>query len=471
MRANHKAVLIFLVLCAAFVAGGYMNPTGKSDVWEVLIGTLPKEVHSRNASETPTFYILKQTHEPLFRRPDGQNYTSRILRSWKRDARSTEYTFCPDTSLSFDANTKFSLGFLFEHLTRLLAQYDNSARIRTQESCAVVTFSRPMPGFLEFIAQYENSPHINTDSKIEHGLGPFYVESLGKRIVLKRKDRVSNGYNKIIFHEYAGEKDPLLHSPQISDFNKLSSFQQPEWIRTKYAGLDNVELRVAAIAINSPDKRLRQAIYQCIDVEKFRKAFLPGKAGFLNISRVLPVGVPGGIPGLPAQNCSQAQKGYLEGKRIVLANLYNDNLASLKQFSDEFLEETGARFTVRNYVPADLVKELYDRSGRKSYDLIVIVSDTFRPDYKPFLEYYLGPDSAINHLPRQTEALYKKLLYEDNRDAKMTMAISLSEQIVEQALALPLYQGGQKLFYPRRIKNLEVGRGFSEYPEIADFRW
>lgn len=471
MPANHKAILTTLLLFAAAAGGCSRGPADNSDVWEVLIGTRPKEIHSRNASETPTFYILKQTHEPLFRQPDGQNYTSRILRSWKRDALSTEYTFCPDTALRFGGNANFSLVFFLEYLSRLLAQYDNTAGLRVREGCAVVSFSKPMPGFLEFLAQYENAPHMNPDSKIERGLGPFFVESMGKEIVLKRKIRVANGYNTIILHEYSGKKDPLLDSQRISDFNKLSGFQQPKWLRRKYTGLDNVELRVAALAINSPDRRLRQAIYQCIDVEEFRKAFLPEKNGFLNISSVLPIGVSGGIPGLPAQDCSSAQINYLKGKRIVLANLYDNNRASLKMFSAKFLKKTGAELTIKDYVPADLVKELYDRSGRKSYNLIVIVSDTFRPEYKPFLEYYLGPDSAIDYLPQRSKALYKKLLYEDVHDVKTELAISLSEQIEEQALALPLYQGGQKLFYPRQIKNLEVGRGFSEYPEVAEFRW
>lgn len=472
MHTNYKTFLTGAVICGVLLFPGCSGPGAGGDTWSVLIGALPSEIKVRNASETPSFYILKQTHEPLFRQVDGEKYVSRLLKGWRRNLMSTEYTFCPDISARFNSEKSFSVRFLGGYLSKLMEIYDATAQIRTRGACVEVCFQKPKPGLLEFLARYENAPKIPAPPIGEIGLGPFRVEEIGAdRVVLTRKEKVSDGYNRIVLYKYAGENDPRLEDRRISDFNQLSDFQQPGWIKEEYSMFGNVELRVAGLAINSADSQLREALYNCIDIEEFRRAFLPEKKKFLPVASILPVGVYGGVAGKPEQSCSQARKKYLRGKKIILANPYVGNRGALRGFSEEFLKEFGAEFFVKNYEPADLLGELYDHSRKKSYTLLVIVSDTFRPAHRPFLEYYLGPDSAVDYVPREMREMYGRILSEDAHSARAELAKSLSHLVEKHFIALPLYQGGGELFYPRQIKNLEVGRGFSEYPEVAEFRW
>ncbi len=472
MSTNHAAWILGVLFCPIFAGECAAGTSSEKDVWKVLIGALPAEVSVKNESETSTFYVLRQTHEPVFRQDDGQNYASRILKRWGRNNLSTEYLFCPDTTLRFDAKNGFSFQYFLSYISEVTKKYEPGATINKNEGCVSIRFQKPKHGYLDFLSKFDNAPSIKVETGYESGLGPFFVKSVkSKQITLERKKPVRNGYNKVIFHEYSGPGDVRLNDRSICDFNKLSTFQQPEWIQKEFAGFFNIELRVVGLAINNPDSRFRDAVYNCVDAGEFREAFLPERKGLLDVKWLLPLGIPGGEAGRSSTACTNEKKHYLKNKQIVLANLYQNNAVQLREFSKRLFDRTGLKLIIKNYVPKDLVSELHNRSKLKSYGLIVIVSDTVRPEYAPFFEYYLGEAAVIDSVPADLRKMYKELLSLDGRADKVKAAMALASGVQREAVVLPLYQSSTKLYYPQNIKNLDVGRGFSEYPEVADFRW
>lgn len=75
MFADYKTRLLIIVVSLFLLNGCVGREKTSADVWEVLIGALPTQIYLKNASETFIFYILMQTHEPLFRYDDLENYT------------------------------------------------------------------------------------------------------------------------------------------------------------------------------------------------------------------------------------------------------------------------------------------------------------------------------------------------------------------------------------------------------------
>lgn len=110
MYTHFKKVLILLCITGATLVCERAGATEAS--WAVLYPSVPGRIATSLAGENDVYYVLKQTHEPLLRKDDGQNYSSRILRSWGRNIRSSEYTFCPDTRLSFAGGERFTVFFL-----------------------------------------------------------------------------------------------------------------------------------------------------------------------------------------------------------------------------------------------------------------------------------------------------------------------------------------------------------------------
>ena len=92
-----------------------------------------------------------------------------------------------------------------------------------------------------FLTWYENAPAIK-EGNLEYGLGAFEIETYSnKKIVMSRKEYVRNGFNKIVYYRYQGASDPNLQNKKIQDFNLLSSFQKPEWIKKAEDMMDQLK--------------------------------------------------------------------------------------------------------------------------------------------------------------------------------------------------------------------------------------
>lgn len=440
-----------------------------ADVWGVIFTSLPEKVLVDNIDENAVTYIFTQTHEPLFRQEDGENFRSKILAGWARDINYTEYKFWPNTSLEFDAGARFTAENLRSFAEKITVKYGVPSKIFLDGDHVVVKFNTAQPGYLRFLTQYRNAPSI-TNGPAAEGLGAFAIKSISRtKIELERKKRVRNGYNRIILYAYGGPEDPNLQNRQISDFNKLSSFQWPAWIKSEYRGFDNIELRVVGLAINHPDAQIRKALYNCMDVDEFRKAAIPGRKDFYDIRTVLPVGAPGAKGGRPSQSCVVPKR--IKGETILFANPRSDNGAELAAFAGKFNKKTGLRLVIKQYQPKEMNPMLFDRKHPRPYNLVVVVSDNPNREPEDFFTFYSGQDRAVDNVPAEILEKFRMLHAEGFSDKKNILAAQLAEKLGEEAIVLPLYQTTARLYYPRKIKNLSVGRGLLETPDVADLRW
>ncbi len=469
MFCNFKRKIILVGPVALFVIFLFFRGT-HSDVWAVLTGGLSKEISVRKAAVNSVYYVLKQTHEPLFRKDDGQNYTSRLLKSWNRNLGYSSYTFCPDTSLTFNAGNVFSLKYFAAYLKGVSEKYDPDFSISSSSLCITIGFAKKRENYLDFLSLYENAPTVVRKDGFEDGLGPFTIDSIkDKKFILSRKQRVPWGYNRIVYYEYQGEKDSQLQNRDISDFNRISSFDIPEWAKQNYQKFDNIQLNAVDLMINHPNPKVRDIIYNCMDVEEFRHAFVPKRKDFYNIQTVFPLGIPGAIPGKPLQACKQAGRRLSGVGPLVFANWRYDNEKELTAFFDTFYKRTGLRIILKNYSAEKLMQVIFNKP--KPYNLIVIVFDAVRPQESIFLEAFFRKEGYLDVPLSNIKPLYQKMLYEHNPEIRIKLACEIAEVLKNKQVVLPLYQNMGALYYPKQIKNLEVGKGFLEYPEVADFRW
>jgi len=466
--AGFFRILFFAVSVLPSLAGCMSREPG-ADSWGVVVGSLPENISVRNITDGTVSYIFHQTHEPLFRQEDGQNFTSRVLLGWSRNIDCTEYKFCPDTSLKFDEEIAFSAEFLNSFIGGVTQKITPDFTVVLEGGCSIVRFPEGRPGYLSFLTRYDNAPSVEIKG-VAYGLGFFYVSTVtNNEIELSRKIPESRGYNRVRIYAYQGEKDQNLRNRGISDFNRLSSFQQPAWIKGSYLSFDNIELRVASLAINHPDVNFRRVIYNCIDVDEFRRAIIPARKEFYDVQTLLPVGVPGAKGGLPRQTCSVP--GRFAGRKIVLANERADNSEQLREYVKKFNTKTGLMMSVKQYKPGSLDAELLNSGKPRDYDIAFIVTANSSPDQEGFFAFYSGKVRVIDHIPEKILRGYGILDSEVDPEKKKAMAEELADRFRDDALALPLYQTFARLYYPPGIKNLAVGRGFAEIPDIGDLRW
>lgn len=465
---NHKVIIAAVLTCIVGVAV-YTSHQSQNDIWQV-VGELPTTISREKGIDTSTYYLIRQTHEPLFRCDDLQNYSSRILKRWERSIDYKKYYFYPDTTLKFNKDLPFTEEYFDCYMSSTVAAYGRGGRVSRITGGIQVVFDLPQRQFLYYLTWHENAPAIKA-GKFEYGLGPFIVTQYNnEQMVLNRKEYVRNGYNKIIYHNYRGERDANLQNREIQDFNLLSTFEQPEWIKKEYLGVKNPDPRTIVLLINHPDINIRRRLHDCLDVDGFRRAFIVKRKEFHDVSTILPVGIPGGKGGLPQQTCTGNRPGLKAN--IVLINQRDDNDNELLGYLKKISHRAGIPISVKKMGYAELVSFLKD-SKRKpfSYNLLQIVLDTFRPDQKVFFEYTAGEKSFLDIKPKSVEKLYAELLQADDAGAKKDISKQLAEELNSEGLVLPLYQTYSTIYYPKNIRNMTFGNSFSQYPEVADFRW
>lgn len=461
-------IIFSVVLFSLIVFGRVAIGKKEADVWRV-VGKVPVSI-VRDMIDTPTYYIIRQTHEPFFRSDDLQNFTSRIIKRWHRSVDSRNFVFYPDTSLRFNREEPLTREIFESQLSSVTARFGVEYKLVGFQDRVEVSFPSPQLRYLYFLTWYENAPAIRSGD-IEYGLGEFFVSHYGAdKVVMERKRKVSNGYNRIIYLNYTGDKDPNLQDRRVQDFNTLSLFQQPEWLRNEYAGYKNPDPRSIALLINHPNRKVRRMLYNCLDVSSFRKAFVPKRKEFYDIATVLPVGIPGAKAGLPEQTCRAT--GAATAGELVLINQRSDNAETLPTYLEDLRRKTGLKIKTKKMNYEELVALINDRRRKPfSYNLYQVTLDTFRPDYNVFFEYSSGEKSVLDYRPKEAEELFSALLSKEEPEAKVRIAKELAEKLASEYMVLPLYQTHTYIYYPKKIKNLAVGSSFTQYPEIAEFRW
>lgn len=468
-RGKKKAGILVACIAALAAIAGHFSTTTKARSWVVYLPGLPTSVYSSLADEDAVFYILKQTHEPLFRLDDGENLSSRILKKWSRSVDSSKYVLCPDTALVFDEKRNFSINYFETYLADVTRKYSPDFSITRSGECLEVSFKKKKTGYLNFLTRYANAPTLRVSENVELGLGPFLVEKIGKdKIVLKRKKSAARGYERISLLEY-GDSQGDLSRIDLSDFNRVPYGALPKAVSERFLSFESVPLKSAGLIITNPDRTSREILYNCFDISGFRQAAFPNSRQFYDIQTLLPMGIPGGRSGRPPQECRNSYREKAKSLRpFILANWRKENRAALEAFAIALYKKTGIRIKIKQYEGQDLVKTLFIRPH--PYDMVLINFSVVQPEYDIFFKDFLVKNSLVDFNMPELAALRNRMVKEEGA-IMAELAGRIADGLGNEAAVLPLFQEVEKFYYPANIKNLIVGKGFTEYPEVADFRW
>ena len=469
VRSCRARSVVCPLLASLFLFATVGRAFADNNTWSVLVNGLPANALAGDDMTVGSYYLIKQTQEPLFRKDDGQNFTSKMLKEWGRNQGSSVYKFYPDERLVFDSGVRFTADFLRRHLDRVNKNFGHRYTLAEKDGCVSVEFEGSQKGYLDFLTRYETAPKIKISEKIEEGLGSFRVTEIStSSIVLDRRARIANGYNKIILYAYQGPKDPRLGSTDISDYNLLPEEDIPDSIKKEYVGFGSLDMKVQYLLINVHDKNERDLIYNCIDVDKFRSAFMPAARGMFDVATIFPVGMPGGEPGRPVQKCGpEKRRSYPER---VFVNYRTDNAQQLHEFFEDFHAKSGIRIKIANYTPSEVIASFYKKP--KAYDLVSMTIGALNTSHYTFLSSFLRRDNIyLDVALLKPQRTFLAMENEGDPNKKAEQAIKAERELLAEHVILPLYQQYRKTYYPSEIKNLVIGKEFMAFPEVGDFRW
>lgn len=432
---------------------------------------LPSEATPRVAVLNMGYYLLRQTHRPLFDLQSDGQFSSRLLTRWSRSVDSLSYTLCPTEGLRFDASRPFNRDFLADFLHSRAASLDPKVTVTPEGGCVRVALTRNGDRFLPFFADMANAPSVATsDPVVELGLGDFRAVTVSPtRIALSRKERATNGYNSIVMHAHSGAGDPLLEDRSVEDMNRVLLQDLPEWVKTSYDDYGVTLLQSVNLLIDVPDKTLRRYVHGCLDVERFRRAFMPRQLNFADIATILPLGLPGARAERPPQRCPSAKAPKVD-EVLMFGNWNRGNEVPLRAEFANLSAATGLRFNVETVSQDDFVKQIL--SPHRNFDLSVIALDATSPDYAAFYAPVIGERGRFARvaLPKAQELL-DRLTAESDPKRITNVVAELDTLLADEGLILPLYQETRTFYYPKGLKGLELGNNFLEYPEISQIRF
>ncbi|NJL26313.1 MAG: hypothetical protein HC902_14970 [Calothrix sp. SM1_5_4] len=334
-----------------------------------------------------------------------------------------------------------------------------------------LTFDQPYHEFFETFTRFENAPTWTLgNGDFESGLGEFQISSVSPDgIKLVRKKQSNQGFNTILVHAYQGQEKlaDLAKRHRIEDFNRVSPELVPIEVKQTYRNYGVVLLQTVVLLLNIRDRELRRAIYNCIDINKFRQALSPGQSIFKNIKTILPIGVPGAVEGVPDQKCRVDK---LAGRRIASVKFWNwkdNNRDVLRDFWADFTRSTGIPIAYSDITPERLFA--IAKRQERDHELITIGLSATEFHYKDFYQYLVHPHHTLFSVSAvDMSADLAKL---DARPTKEELAFGISRidtVLADEALALPLFQQVREFYYPSNLKGFNFGSNFLEHPIVSE---
>jgi len=460
MRISLKvaAVAVSFVLTGCFA--------GRDDNWDVIALGLPSEISPRFSHSLSTAYVLKQTHEPLFRHDDRKGYFSNVLDNWKRSIDSTEFSLCVGRPKPFGDGSAFDSAklreFLATNLRRL--QFSNYVII-AKDDCEIVRFNQSQRRFLYEFSLPENAPSQTSRlPKIENGLGAYFVDqALSDKLILKRKVTSKNGYNSITFTNVDQLDAAQIEKMGAEDHNLLPVFKIPQKIKTTYKSYQTMPLKIGALVLNIKDPEVRRAVADCVDIRKLRETLFTNGTQFSDISSILPVGVPGARSGLLPRRCSESKK---QAKALRFATWMGAHQDELKKDLSGLGRQVGVEVKPEYYSYSDLTKLIYYKKDQ--YDLLVIKIDTKSKATSPFFEVFVDAKKSILRKPlTQFNGDLQALRAAEGDGLVSAAAERLQKSLIDGKYVLPLFQETRALYYPKALKNIYLDDDYLDFPNLS----
>jgi peptide/nickel transport system substrate-binding protein len=530
MRGSRSLIAGLMIAGVVAIA----SPAAAENVlrWASAGGALTADPHAYD--ENGTNNQLSQVYETLVGLASNLDVVPRLATSWRLvDPMTWEFELRPN--VRFHDGTPFTAADVVFSIARARTELPSGFADRTESIADVqaidehtvrVATKFPAPQLYDNLrtirimsrrwadahaARIPANPSAgeeNYASRHANGTGPFVLtefETNGPVVMVRNPDwwgfeRYPHNIDRI---EFAPIADPearlatllhgdidLLTDPPLAALDRIRSTpglklaQAPD-LFTIYLGLDqgSDELRSSDIKGRNPftDKRVRQAIYQAIDIEAIRKTVMEGLS--IPAGMMVPPGVNGYAPDLDRRlpydlqtaRALLAAAGYAQGFSVTLDcpdNRYVNDEAICRAIVAQ-LADVGIDVTV-NAQPKQLIFAKVDNRESDFHLLGWAVSGTFDSSDVFFNLYRTGsgPNSAGYANPRVDELIEKigREMITYGRDAMIEEVwklvlddiayIPLHHQVIVWAmranLDLPLSPYNQPNFREARFTALKV---------------
>jgi hypothetical protein len=227
-------------------------------------------------------------------------------------------------------------------------------------------------------------------------------------------------------------------------------------------------LQTLIIVLNIPNAAVRNAIASCAQSFALRTAFNPDVTEYEEVDTLLPLEI---YPKLKTTT-KTCKKIKIKSATANFVNWRSNNGTTLPPYLVTLSKSSGVNIRQLQVTPSEFVSTLIKKpKAFGKYDIMPFAVDGGDSDLLQFFHMFF--DKQKKHLSfslNAAEKIYKQLL---NASDSQTLRLvrDLADKLKDENIVIPMYQVSKKFLYPKFIKNIESGRNFLEYPEVANLEY
>lgn len=432
-----------------------------------MFQVIPTRLTTNQSNINIVYYLLRQTHLPIFTESGTGQFESTILEKWSRSADNRHFVFCPNSQLKFTKTESLANQNIVDSLDKVKSELGLQFRMKIENGCTHVISKNALPNLSKALADYRYAPSIQCAKNWECGLGVFEVTEITQsKLSLRRKVKSKN---KSEFQTITlAQPEALKGTGVINDINRTIE-ELPSWVNlSDYASFEVNLLQTLVLIINIPDINIRRALFNCIQPNELTIAFNPSLkiTEMNNIETILPAE----IYQLKTKNrrfeCRRVQTSI---KPLNFINWRTNNKTTLPDYITDIQSSTNIKLQSIDISPSDFVQALTTRNKEfNNFDLIPMAIGAEANDFTSFFRPLIAHNkSYLSYAIPKAAGLYNELIASVDRRKSLLLARRLADLIKNNFVAIPMYQVRRTFYYPSSIKNIDTGRNFLEYPEVS----
>lgn len=435
--------------------------------------SLPLRISTTMAHSLTASYILKQTHSPVFFKDRFGSYQSNILSRWHKNLDDNFLYLCIDRPKFFSPDKYFDIDGLKNLVKMVTAKEGLSVTINsTEKNCINIELNAEATKLLVAMSELENAPTArSSDERYELGLGEFKVTEFSvEKIVLNRKLMLDDHFNIIEFIKIDGPNDKNLAALDFNDYNLIGEDLIPKEVRKNFRSVTTTTLKSNVLLLNIRDKNIRRAIFSCVDSIALSRVLYGKRFVGLNSSSLIPRGMEGAQTISKKSQCVPYTSRNSKTPSITFITWRSDNESAIQDEVEKLGRRAGVSIKTEFYSYTELTDILYHHKDR--FNLLPITIDTKNGSFSQLFESFGSPEkSLLSFTVASVRREFQKLRQsQTNSGTQKTIANTLNNEILSQALAVPLFQPIKTYYYPPNIDEIFLGDDFLDFPQVARFK-
>lgn len=469
--ARRGISLIFVIAIVFLIF--YFFRRNHDDHWRVAMKSFPPRISTTMAHSLTASYIIKQTHATVFFKDRFGSYRSDILNRWSKDLNDNSLHFCIDQPRAFSPGIYFDVEALKTLIKNISQKEELAISINsTNENCISVETKGMATKLISLMSELEYAPTAKSgDERYELGLGEFKITKVSSdEVLLSRKSKVNGQFNYIDFIKIDGPKDKKLTTIKFNDYNLVGEELIPLEAKQYFRSVKATTLKSNVLLLNISDKTIRKAIFSCVDSIDLSKA-LYGKAfKGLNSSSLIPRGMAGFEITSKKIQCAPYEKRNLKTPVLKFVTWHSENELKIKNEVEKLGKRAGVNIVTEFYSYPELTEILYRH--KENFNLLPITIDTKNGSLVQLFESFGLPEKSLLSftVPNVRNGFQKLRQVGPNSEKLKISAQELNSEILEQALAVPLFQPEKTYYYPQNIDEIFLGDDFLDFPHVARFK-